>query len=159
MKICLRKIQSNCMIRYNYCIFHLHSARDWNIHATEKVRMIALQHRFSMLRRITTLFHLATCTCVRLMGHSVTAITYGVTAGRVLKKADGLPSYTLLLSKHVRCRNRQRSRILRSCRPRAAECYVSKAAGHTSLSSSPGNIFRSIPFLFGFRSAGFAFFF
>jgi len=31
------------------------------------------------------------------------------------KKADGPPSYTSFLSKHARCRNRQRSRILRSC--------------------------------------------
>lgn len=35
-----------------------------------------------------------------------------------VKKADDLPSCTrLLLSRHARCRNSQRARILRSCRP------------------------------------------
>jgi len=42
--------------------------------------------RFSMLRRITTLFYLGTRTCVRCIEYGVTAITYGVTTGRVLKK-------------------------------------------------------------------------
>ena len=104
--------------------------------------------RFSMLRRITTLFYLGTRTCVRCIEYGVTAITYGVTTGRVLKKADGLPSYTSFLSKHARCRNRQRSRILRSCRPHeSAGCYISKAAEYMSLSSSPENTLHFILFI------------
>jgi len=64
------------------------------------------------------------------------------------KKADGLPSYTSFLSKHARCRNRQRSRILRSCRPHeSAGCYISKAAEYMSLSSSPENTLHFILFI------------
>lgn len=62
--------------------------RDRNILPMKKInianRIIPL--RFSMLRRITTLFYLGTRTCVRCIEYGVTAITYGVTTGRVLKK-------------------------------------------------------------------------
>lgn len=63
--------------------------------------------------RVTTPFH-SRCTHMRecvCASPGATAITYGVTAGRVLKKPmTRLRERLLLLSRHARCRKSQRAR-------------------------------------------------
>jgi len=126
---------------YNYRIFHLHSAKDRNSIAKEKTHVVDRAIPLFLIPwRITMLFHFGTRTRVRRMEYSVNRDHLWRYRRSRFKKTDGLPSYMSFLSKHARCRNRQQSGILRSCRPHEPPSVTfQKAAGYTSLSSSLEN--------------------
>lgn len=132
----------------NIIIFHLHSARDRNILTTENTYVAdRATTRFSMPWRITTFFRLQ---------YTHVRASYGVWRDRdhlrryrrSRFKKGRWPAFVHVASFKTRSLSQSSavSHFTIVSATRAAECYISKAAGHTSLSSSPGNMFHS-PYL------------
>lgn len=129
---------------YNYRIFHLLSAKDRNILTTENTYVVdRATTRFSMPWRITTFFRLR---------YTHVRASYGVWRDRdhlrryrrSRFKKGRWPAFVHVASFKTRLLSQSSavSHFTIASATRAAECYISKTAGHTSLSSSPGNMFQ-----------------